>query len=61
MKTEAKKVGLGGGWELCLQKGGGSKEGVAEEQGQRASEDKQTWKRDRKRLYLGGNHFGVAA
>lgn len=41
--------------------GGGSKEGVAEEQGQRASEDKQTWKRDRKRLYLGGNHFGVAA
>lgn len=40
---------------------GGGKEGVAEERSRRASEDKQTWKRDRKRLYLGGNHFGVAA
>lgn len=47
----------------------GSKKGVAEERGQQASEDKQdrmvrtrgTGERDRKRLYLRGNHFGVAA
>lgn len=42
--------------------------GVAGERGQQASEDKQdqvrtrgTGERDMKRLYLRGNHFGVAA
>ena len=68
MDTEVDRVGLEEWWELGSQKVG-SKEGVAEERGQQASEDKQDWvgitmgtrEQDRKRLYLRGNHFGVAA